>query len=166
MKSRDLIEALPAALGCVSRTSSRVRPSLSGLVGVVLVVAFAATPARAGLSDWWFGRPWEFIQAVGGIRVGSTTRASDGSVSIEIQCDVSGVQRITRDPELMNSAVGVRKMLAVVDGNRIEIAVRTGLREPSRCTPVELSHLDPGEYSVVYRGSDRIAYDLGSVVVH
>jgi len=141
---------------------SRVKLSV---VGVILVFACAATPARAGLSDWWFGRSWEFIQAVGGVRVGALSRAHDGRVSIEIQCDVSGVQRVTRDPELMNSALGVRKILGVVDGNRIEIAVRTGVRMPSRCMPVELSRLDSGEYSVVYRGSDRVPHDLGTVVV-
>ena len=132
---------------------------------IVTVAVMSAAFADAGIREWWFGEPWDFIQDAGGIRVGGATRASDGAVSIAVDCDVSGSRFITRQPEHLDSAVGVRKLLAAVEGHRIAISVRTGLGSSSTCAPLRFERLDPGEYSIVYLGADRAPHEVGTVVV-
>src|SRR5262245_57704563 len=82
------------------------------LATVILVCLTAALPgpAHAGLSTWWFGEPWSFIESVGGIRVTGAQRNADGSVSLDLDCDVSGLRTITTSPTMINSALGVRSV--------------------------------------------------------
>src|SRR5262245_19973636 len=99
---------------------------------VVLAVMIVGTPpgarrVEAGVAEWWFGQPWAFVESVGGIRVGAATRRPDGRVQLALECNVSGVQSITRTPQTMNSAVGISKVLAAADGHRIAISLRTGI---------------------------------------
>jgi hypothetical protein len=44
--------------------------------------------------DGWFGQPWDFIQAVGGIKAGDATRLEDGTVEITLALFVSIKTRV------------------------------------------------------------------------
>jgi len=89
----------------------------------------------------------------------------DERVQLSVECDVSGARSITGAPHTMNSAIGVSKVLAAVDGRRIAISIRTGVGESSGCPPLVLSGLDPGAYVIVYSGADRELHELGKVEV-
>jgi len=142
-----------------------MRRSRFTLAVVLLCSLPDARGVEAGIREWWFGQPWAFVQSVGGIRVGAATRLPDGRVQLPIECDVSGVQSITRPPRTMNSGIGVSKILAATEGHRIAISLRTGLGEASACRPLVLSGLDPGAYVIVYFGADRELHELGRVEI-
>ena|SRR5215470_9283391 len=144
------------------RRMRRARPAQAA---VFLCSLFGARAGDAGIREWWFGQPWSFVQSVGGIRIGAATRMPDERVQLSVECDVSGARSITGAPHTMNSAIGVSKVLAAVDGRRIAISIRTGVGESSGCPPLVLSGLDPGAYVIVYSGADRELHELGKVEV-
>jgi hypothetical protein len=140
-----------------------VRTTLTLRVTIALVAVLWTSPVDAGVRDWWFGEPWSFVQDVGGIRIGGASRMADGAVELAIECDVSGLRPITCKPQHLNSAIGVSKVLATVEGWRIAISLRTGVGETSACRPLTLRNLESGTYSIVYSGADREIHDLGTV---
>jgi hypothetical protein len=97
---------------------------------------------------------WEFIQSVGGIAVSVPTKNNDGSWTLPVACDVSGLTTITRKPTSLNSALVVTDTSARADGNKIHlmVVINSALRSKrtSHCTAVNLGNMKRGEYIVVY----------------
>jgi hypothetical protein len=141
-----------------------MRASLTTIAVVLLSLGAEASPLSA-LSDWWFGRSWEFIRAVGGIKAGETTRLEDGGVLIALDCDVSGSKTITHQPDALNSGIGVGSVLTEVEGQTLFISIKTRVGVSSACPSARFEPLDAGEYQIVYRGSDREPHEIGRIKV-
>ncbi|HVN40943.1 MAG TPA: hypothetical protein VMW19_22490 [Myxococcota bacterium] len=113
-------------------------------IAVVLFSLAAEASPLSELRDWWFGRSWDFVQSVGGIRVGDATRLEDGAVDVALECDVSGSKAITHQPEALNSGIGVFgdrheregidpvRLDSDASGNLIELPARSILGNRSR----------------------------------
>jgi hypothetical protein len=119
---------------------------------------------------------WEFIQSVGGIAVGSPIKHNDGSWTLPVSCDVSGLTTITKKPTSLNSALVITDTFARVDGNKIHLTVVINSAQRSKktahCTAVNLGKMKPGEYIVVYGDSmsfpgepDAVTYKIGTVII-
>lgn len=124
--------------------------------------------ACAGVSDWIYGRSWEFMASVGGVAVDEPIRNPDGSVTLPVKCDVSGLTTITKKPTMINSALVVTGIDKDVEERQILISVHTGLASKnttSVCSAVGLGNIPPGEYQVYYYGSDRKKHPIGKVAV-
>jgi hypothetical protein len=110
---------------------------------------------------------WEFIQSVGGIRVGNPEKKASNSWVLPVICDVSGVTTVTQKPTTLNSPLVVTKILHQVVGNEIQISVvvNTPLRSSrdSRCTAIAVEAISAGEYKVLYQESNKVAHVLGTV---
>lgn len=105
-------------------------------------------------------RDWAFIQSVGGIQV----RVEDQQLMVD--CDVSGTREVTTKPTVINSGMGVRKLIHTRKENKIQLTLVTSvIGEGSRTTPkpVDLSSYPAGSYQVVYRDRDGREHDLGSI---
>jgi hypothetical protein len=105
-------------------------------------------------------RDWSFIQSVGGMTVASHEQ------SLIINCDVSGTRKVTVKPTLINSGIGVRKIIHKRDGNKIQLTLVTsviGKDTKTNPKPLNLSRYPAGTYQVVYLDGDGKEHDLGSV---
>jgi hypothetical protein len=114
------------------------------------------------------GNSWEFIQSVGGIKVGTPTRGDNDQVFLPVLCDVSGLTEITCKPTKVNSALHVQLLTAWVKANQIQITLRSGLvgdEGSPRCGSVQLGALDSGDYDVYYVGSDKEQHFLSRIKV-
>jgi hypothetical protein len=110
---------------------------------------------------------WDFIQSVGGIRVGNPEKKGDNSWALPVVCDVSGLTTVTQKPTTMNSALVVTKMLYKVSGKeiRISVVVNTPLSSSrtSRCSEIAMGTTSAGEYKVLYQESSKVTHALGTV---
>jgi len=137
-------------------------------LALVATVLLCGWSANAGLGDWLYGESWQFMEAVGGIAIGSPTRNPQGSVYLPVRCDVSGLTTITTKPTAMNSALSVKSIKKKINGQKIVISVKTGLAskgETCTCPDVDLGNIPAGNYEVLYCGSDKKEQLLGSVTV-
>jgi len=134
---------------------------------VTLLCLIGAIPclAQAGLLSWWFGQPWSFMQSVGGIRVTGAERLPDGSVSLDVDCDVSGLRAVTVRPTTLNSAIGVGGVAVKRRESTLILSVHGAAQATCTCPHPTLRSLPAGEYAVAYQGSDRQLHPLGSVIV-
>jgi hypothetical protein len=134
-------------------------------VTLVCLICLLAGPAHAGLLTWWFGEPWSFIESVGGIRVAGAQRNEDGGVTLDLDCDVSGLRTITTPPTVVNSALGVRRVDVERRDSILIVSIHVTVQATSTCPHPTVRSLPPGEYAVVYRGADRDVHPIGSVAV-
>lgn len=107
-------------------------------------------------------RDWKFIQSVGGMKVS----AKDQFLLVE--CHVSGLKKVTVEPSVINSALGVRKIKHKREGSLIFLTLVTSVLEkgisPSP-KPVDLSDYPAGEYSVQYLDPDGAKHAVGKVTL-
>ena len=154
------------------RTSRRpscrlVRPvyqEVRAMIRLALLIAMLSVASCSVVADQ---RDWDFVQSVGGIAFDSPVQGSGGWI-LPVQADVSGIRPITVKPTLLNSALACKSVEASVDGRVIYLTLVTGVVSQRRtpiCPAAELGWLDPGSYSVIYRGPDRNAVSIGEVVV-
>lgn len=137
------------------------------LLALVAVFFLGGSSASAGLGDWFYGEPWKFIEAVGGIAIGQPLRKPQ-NVYLPIRCDVSGLTEITKRPTTINSALSVKAIKTKIEEQKIYISLKTGLVSKNgtcMCSGVDLGDLPAGNYEVIYYGSDREEHSLGSVIV-
>jgi hypothetical protein len=71
---------------------------------VFTTLLLSATIAYSGVAGFLTKetRDWNFVQSVGGMKV------SLKETGLIVECDVSGVKKVTVDPTMVNSALGVR----------------------------------------------------------
>jgi hypothetical protein len=53
--------------------------------------SFSNLIASAGISDWFYGESWEFIDSVGGIAISDPVQNANGTVTLPLRCGVSGL---------------------------------------------------------------------------
>lgn len=138
------------------------------LLNATVIVFLVSGLANAGLSDWFYGRSWEFMETVGGVAIGTPSRNHQGSVYLPVLCDVSGLTTITREPIGLNLALVVTGIDKKIEAKQIFISVNTGLASKNStctCSGVDLGDMPTGVYQVFYYGSDRNKHWLGSVTV-
>ena len=141
---------------------------LRHLLYAVTLVFIASGFATAGISDWFYGQSWNFMESVGGISIGTPSRNLQGSVYLPVICDVSGLTTITRKPTVLNSALVVTGIDKKIEDKRIYISVSTGLASKNSsctCSGVDMGSIPAGDYQVFYYGSDREKHSLGKVTV-
>lgn len=110
---------------------------------------------------------WDFIQSVGGIRVGEPEKKGTASWALPVVCDVSGLTTVTQKPTAMNSGLVVTRMLHQVAGDDIHISVVVNTpassSRTSRCAEIVVSGAKAGEYRVLYEEQDKTRHALGTV---
>ena len=111
---------------------------------------------------------WSFIQSVGGISLGKPYRTDRNHILLPIECDVSGLRKVTIQPTTKNSGLVCEPVVYPVLGGRIYIAIETDVahktNRTSRCPPADLGPLTPGTYFVFYVTPDDGKL-LGSIQV-
>lgn len=133
------------------------------LVATILVF-LSATIAYAGLAGLLTreSRDWAFIQAIGGMKVS----ARGGALMVD--CDVSGLRKVTVEPTMINSGMEVRKLKHKRVGRTIQLSLVTSVLEKgmtTTCKPLDLSDYPAGEYTVQYLDRDGAAHDLGKITL-
>ena len=111
---------------------------------------------------------WELIQSVGGISVGEPVIHTDNTVFLPVDCNVSGVRKVTVEPTQINSALVVKKVKAKVRGNRIKIQVVTCFvdgKNTATSQGVNLGRVSEGRYDVEYLSPDGSTVSLRSIEV-
>jgi hypothetical protein len=110
---------------------------------------------------------WDFIQSVGGIRLGEPEKKAQDSWALPVVCDVSGLTTVTQKPTKLNSGLVVTRMLYRVSGNeiRISVALNTPLNtsRTARCTDIALSSINAGEFTALYEEPNKSTHVLGTV---
>lgn len=113
-------------------------------------------------------RPWDFIQRVGGIEIRQPVYQGQRLV-LPVNCNVSGLKRITCPPTQLNSGLVIRSVSAESSGSDIWISVVTCLPDSGRAAGgihyADLSGLRPGSYHVYYGDPPDRAHPVGAVVV-
>lgn len=108
------------------------------------------------------------MESVGGIAIDEPIRKQDGTVTLPVKCDVSGLTTITKKPTMINSALVVAGIDKKIEEKQILISVNTGLASKNTmctCSGIDLGNIPSGDYQVFYRGSDRDKHLLGKVTV-
>lgn len=99
-------------------------------------------------------RDWQFITSVGGIKIDDPYPTKEGWF-LPIQCDVSGLSKITNEPTTMNSALKCVRVKFLQKDSSVFIAIYTGSigskNKTCRCEGVNVGPLKKGEYSVYYK---------------
>lgn len=131
---------------------------------IAFILLLFSTPVHAGLPQFLTSqeRSWAFIQSVGGMKVS----AKDSILTVV--CDVSGVKKVTVEPTLINSGIGVRKLKHKRDGNTILLTLSTcviGKGITTSPKPVDLSAYPEGEYSVEYLDPDGARHPIGKTAI-
>ncbi len=145
-----------------------MKPLVTFLISISMVFA-GAFSGNAGLSEWFYGESWSFVESVGGIAIGELSKNQQDEVYLNVLCDVSGLTAITKPPTTMNSALVVKRINKKINGNELYLSISTGLatkeNTTSKCTGVNLGHISQGDYRVFYSGSEREKHLLGKINV-
>lgn len=107
-------------------------------------------------------RDWDFVQSVGGMAI------SADKTTLTIDCDVSGLRKVTVEPTLINSGIGVWNVLHRKKGNTISLTLVTSVIGGKLTTspkPLDLSSYPKGRYEVVYRDPDGTVHPLGAITL-
>jgi hypothetical protein len=96
---------------------------------------------------------WDFITSVGGLKIDDPYLTKEGWF-LPIQCDVSGLTKITNEPTTMNSALKCIRIEYSKRDSAVFIAIYVGTvgnkNNSCRCEGVNLGDLEKGKYSIYY----------------
>ena len=138
--------------------SSPIRHVCSISVGLVLgVPSIAVATAQS----------WAFVVSVGGILIGDAVKAN-GSWTLPVRADVSGLESFTSKPTVMNSAMVCSGVVAKIVGSDIYLTIHTdlaGVGKRAQCPAAKLGVLPAGAYTVFYQGPEGAPVQLRSVQV-
>lgn len=139
-------------------------------IHLVFLGGLALVPAYGGQDSYLATShiaTWDFIQSVGGIRIGEPEKKENASWALPVVCDVSGLTTISQKPTTMNSGLVVTRMLYQVAGNEIHISVvlNTPLNtsRTSQCIEIVVSGVNTGAYRVLYEEPNKAKHALGTV---
>ncbi|MBC3872067.1 hypothetical protein [Undibacterium flavidum] len=108
---------------------------------------------------------WEFIQSVGGIALDTPVRAGT-FWSLPIQLDISGLTKVTVEPNTLNSGLACQRVSAVVDGQVIYLTIfvaSAGSERTAKCGHAVIGSAVAGRYKVFYKGNDEDLKLIGEV---
>ncbi|PQJ28161.1 hypothetical protein [Rubritalea profundi] len=131
---------------------------------VTSLLLLSATIAFSGFSGFLTqkSQDWKFIQSVGGMKVSLEEK------TLNVECYVSGLKKVTIKPTMINSAMGVRRIKHKRDGKTIYLTLVTSVIEKAMtqsCKQLDLSAYPAGEYSVQYRDPDGTKHPLGKITL-
>lgn len=111
-------------------------------------------------------KDWDFIQSVGGIRLGGQDKNPDWLI---LRGDVSGLHEFTVKPKQVNSALALKKVSLLRENNELNIFIVTTLIS-SKCSNtaiegVDISGIPEGDYIVQYKNMDGSVSNLGEVTI-
>lgn len=107
-------------------------------------------------------RSWQFVQSVGGMKV------SVKDTHLAVDCDVSGLRKVTVEPTTIHSALGVDKLKHKRDGTTISLTLVTrviGKGVSTSPKPIDLAAYPDGEYAIEYLDPDGTKHALGKVTL-
>jgi hypothetical protein len=110
---------------------------------------------------------WSFVVSVGGIVIGDAVKAN-GSWTLPVRADVSGLESFTSKPTVMNSAMVCSGVVAKIVRSDIYLTIHTdpaGVGKNAQCPAVKLGVLPAGAYTVFYQGPEGAPVRLRSVQV-
>ena len=108
---------------------------------------------------------WNFVQALGGIKVDSPTRTQGGWI-LPVHVDVSGLKAITHTPSRLNSMLACIETRVTVEKRSIHVAIVTGTpsqKHSSHCPYAHLGAMEPGSYTVFYRNPDGTQHRIREI---
>ena len=86
-----------------------------------------------------------------------------------VDCDVSGTKKVTLEPTMINSGMGVREIKLKRDGNTFRLTLVTCVIGKGLTTspkPIDLSGYPDGDYSIEYLDPDGTKHALGKIALH
>jgi hypothetical protein len=110
---------------------------------------------------------WSFVQAVGGIEIGTPFKDEKGW-TLPVRADVSGLQTITSKPTTLNSGLSCQSVEASIKDHSIYLKILTSLAgrgRSSQCPPTLLGQITAGKYAVFYRGPNEPAVAIGNLTI-
>ena len=135
------------------------------VLGVAILGTSCSTAVGIVTSDH---RDWNFIQDVGGIRVGDPIPATGDIWNLPVECDVSGLTEITTKPKGINSALVVKDIKSRTMQDKILIwvvvcVVTDKYKEPHWTKGIHLEGIKEGKYSVQYLNPDGTTVGIRSI---
>jgi hypothetical protein len=110
---------------------------------------------------------WAFVISVGGILIGDAVK-TNGSWTLPVRADVSGLESFTTKPTVMNSAMVCSGVVVKIIRSDIYLTIHTdlaGVGKPAQCPAAQLGVLPAGAYTVFYQGPEGAPVRLRSVQV-
>ena len=114
---------------------------------------------------------WNFVKAVGGIKVGDPQPVANGGWFVPVECDVSGLTAVTTKPTTLNSALVVKDVRWKADQDRILVWVVTCVvtdrhKDSHWNQRISLKGIKPGKYAVQYLNPDGTTAEIRSIQLH
>ena len=114
---------------------------------------------------------WDFVQAVGGIKLGDPQPVANGEWTVPVECDVSGLTAVTTKPTALNSALIVKDVRWKAQQDRILVwvvacVVTDQHKEPHWTRSITLKGVKQGKYAVQYLNPDGSTAEIRSVDLH
>jgi hypothetical protein len=137
---------------------------LMGPLAIILVTTSCSMVADCLTSH----EPWNFVEAVGGIRIGDPQPVSPGVWTLPVECDVSSLTEVTTKPTTLNSARVVKNVEQDVKQDCILIWVVTRLanekyKDSHWTNGITVRGIRQGIYKLVYLNPDGSTVDLRSI---
>lgn len=126
-----------------------------------LLTALAAPPALAQEEV----ASWQFLQAVGGMKVGQPKKEADGWL-LPVECDLTGLRRISVDPTVLNSSQVIKELRWNVQGDQLRLSIllkpTSYATSEARCGTLNLGAIPPKPYQVVYTDGEK-TFPIGAI---
>lgn len=128
------------------------------------LLSLAATPAMAAESP----ASWAFIESVGGMKIGKAEPAEGGGWVVPLECDLTGLRRISTDPTVLNSTQVIDQVQWRLQDKTLVVSLflkpSSYATDAARCGPLLVQGIKPGEYEAVYSDGGQTV-PLGSVTL-
>lgn len=130
-----------------------------------IVFLFSVMFTHADIAGYFtkHSQDWKFIQTVGGMKV------SVKDSMLFVDCDVSGTKKVTLEPTMINSGMGVREIRHKRDGNTIRLTLVTsviGKDITTSAKPIDISGYPDGVYAIEYLDPDGSKHALGEITLN
>lgn len=135
---------------------------------MLLIAAISLTWSATCLASPDFEQPRElsYIEDRGGLRLTEPYKKNN-RWWLALECNVSGIKKITVTPKTIHSGLAWSKSVANVDENRIYLSIYTAMQGPrapsAACGDAPLAHAPGGVYQVYYLDPDETTHSLGTV---